>query len=106
MIGKMRNRITLNKWASSIDAGGGVSKGSATKTMTVWADVENRTGSIQTTNDQRQWAYDYKVTVRYTIDITQDMTITHDNKQLQINSMQKLDEGRNLFLVLRCSTID
>ena len=103
MIGNMRNKITFSVWTHTKDNGGGLTP-SVSSTFEVWANIEARSGFIQTANDQRQWPYDYRITVRYDDRINEKLTITHSGKVLQINSMQIQDEGKNKLLVLRCST--
>ncbi len=106
MIGKMNRLITLNEWASVKDAGGGISKSTnPATTFKVWARVENRSGFIQTDRNQRQWPYDYKVTVWHDARINEKLTITYDGKDLQINSLQIIDEGNKKQMILRCSSI-
>lgn len=103
MIGAMRNKITFSVWTNTKDAGGGLVP-SVSSTFEVWANIEARSGFMQTGNDQRQWPYDYKITVRFDTRVNEKLTISHSGKDLQIGSMQIQEEGKNKFLVLRCST--
>jgi SPP1 family predicted phage head-tail adaptor len=86
-------------------AGGGLVPGNPTATMTKWAKVEDRSGSLQVDSAQREWNYDYKVTVRYTKSFVEkggDL-IAFDGKTLSIQSVSFKDEGNKSFVVLRCS---
>lgn len=107
MIGEMRNHITIKQYTSTQGAAGG-SQSVLANTYSVWAKVENRSGSTQTTNGQTQWNYDYKITIRYDKlkSIKQNDQAEYDGKTLLIQSMQIQDEGKKSFLVLRCSTLD
>lgn len=107
MIGEMRNHITIKQYTSTQDAAGG-SQSVLANTYSVWAKVENRNGSTQTTNAQTQWNYDYKITIRYDKlkNIKQNDQAEYDGKTLLINSLQIQDEGKKSLLVLRCSTLD
>ena len=104
MIGKMNSRVTVNNYTNSTDAGGGVTK---TKVVLfiLWAEVENRTGQVNYTEGQRAADYDYKIKVRYYTSNTvlDRYTLTYNGLELRINSVQKVDEGKLSFLILRCS---
>lgn len=104
MIGQMRNKITLKEWGTAKEAGGGTTKTLASS-FQVWAHIEARSGFIQNTNDQRQWPYDYKIKVRCDSRINEKLTIEHGTKELQINSLQVQEEGKENFFILRCSTL-
>jgi SPP1 family predicted phage head-tail adaptor len=107
MIGEMRNRVTVKKWTYAKDAGAGISA-IANVSFTVWAKVENRTGQAQVIEGQPAWNYDYKITIRFDKlnPVTQQNTLEYDGKKLKIQALQNIDEGKNFYLVLRCSTID
>ncbi len=81
MIGKMNRRITIKTWATTQDAGGGLSP-SVSSSYSIWAMVEDRSGSLITAQAQPQWSYDYKITFRYekTRVVNSNQTIAYDGK--------------------------
>ena len=64
MIGEMRNRIALQSISGSTDAGGGQSTSFSTA-ATVWAKVENLSGTETPFGDQLQAKANYRFTIRY-----------------------------------------
>ena len=103
----MRNHITVNQYTTTEADTGGTDSVLAF-TYSLWAKVENRTGSTQTGKGQIQWQYDYRITIRYdrNRNIKQNDEVVYDGKKLMIQNVQITDEGRKEFLVLRCSTLD
>ena len=63
MIGEMRNRVIVQVMSPTTDAGGGqsISWGTAT---TVWAKVENLSGSETFFGDQLEARSNYKFTIK------------------------------------------
>lgn len=106
-IGKFRSKITIRRWGSSQDDGGGITA-VMLYNYDLRAQVENRSGSIQRGNSQDQWQYDYKITFRLekSRPVRSDYTIDYDNKRLKINSLSIEDEGASKYYVARCSTIE
>ena len=104
MVGQMNNRVIIKSYTNSVDAGGGVTK--VIDTMyTVWAKVENRTGSANYSEGQRSDNYDYKITIRAynSKDVSTENVIGYGGKDLIINSVQVINEGKRDFLTLQCS---
>ena len=104
MIGEMNRRITINSWTSSKDAGGGISP-VPNGSYTIWAKVEDRSGTFINAQMQQQWNYDYKITFRYEISrpVTSNQTINYDGKNLTINSISFENEGNRKYVIARCS---
>ncbi len=102
--GELNSRVLFKTYGSTKDAGGGISR-AVTSSFSLWAKVENRTGQASFIEGQRQADYDYKITVRKysSITITTAQVIEYLSKDLRINSVQNVDEGKNSWLVLRCS---
>jgi len=105
-IGKFRSKITIRRWGSTQDDGGG-STAVMIYNYDLWAQVQNRSGSINRGNSQDQWQYDYKITFRLekSRPVRSDYTIDYDNKRLKISSLEIVDEGKNSYYVARCTTI-
>lgn len=106
MIGKLNCRVTIQRWTQSTDDAGG-NEAVLSDSWVKWARVENRTGSIGLTNEQRSWSYDYKITMRYEVSraTNSNDTIIYKDKKLQINSISIEDEGNERYEVLRCSIL-
>ena len=104
MVGKLNSRVLFKTYASTKDAGGGVSR-AVTSSFSLWAKVENRTGQANYSEGQRQADYDYKITVRKhaSITIATTQVVVYLGKDLRINSVQNVDEGKSSWLILRCS---
>lgn len=102
-----RNRVTIERYTHVQDATGGlipVMELSYSK----YADVEDRRGNIQTNGLQRDWSYDYKITMRYEpsrVEQSGDI-IRHDGKKLQVNEVSFSGEGTRRFVILRTSTLE
>lgn len=117
MIGDMNRRLTVRRWGSTTDEGGGTSAIEISN-WTVWANVENKdssskgfgrgSGAASNDQNQRQWAYSYKVILRYEISrplLVMD-TFDYDNKRLTVESLSIEDEGNRKFVIARCSTVE
>lgn len=103
-IGEFNRRVVIHRWGSAKDDAGGVEKveiGSWTK----WAKVEQRSGMTITAENQTQFRYDYKVTLRYESSrpTVANYTLTYDNLNMMIHSVAIDSEGNRRFEVLRCS---
>lgn len=102
MVGNLNTRITINVLATTKDAGGGVGK-SVSLSYSVWANVKNRTGQANFSNGQRQVDYDYEIEIRSHASrtVTTANTITYQGKNLKPISVQKVDEGKNSWLIIK-----
>lgn len=100
MIGEMRNRVTLKKYITTQDEGGG-NVHELDENYAVWAKVEDKRGS-SSFNKQQEWNYDYKVTIRNR-NIDESYIVEYNDLQLAIKSLSVQEEGRKRFLILRCN---
>ena len=107
MIGKMRNKITVNRYTDTQDEGGGTTA-VLSSSFSVWAKVSDRTGQAQSIEARNAWPYNYKIEVRYDRlnPVLQGDVIEYDGKQIKINYLQKNAEGKVFMLTLGGNTID
>lgn len=107
MIGKLNRRVTIRRWATQQDDGGGSDK-VLVDAWDTWAQVEDRSGFSIHSQEQDQWQYDYKVTMRYAESrkVGSNDTIDYEDKRLKINSLSVKSEGSKRFIICRCSTIE
>lgn len=102
----LSKKITLTRpSAPTQTSGGGLVAGAPSATMEKWAKVENRSGALQVDSAQREWNYDYKITVRYTKSFVEQSSdlVSFDGKTLAVRSVSFTNEGAKEFVVLRCS---
>ena len=107
MIGKLNRRITIKTLDTDQDEGGGISA-VETDSYTMWAQVEDRNGIPVTTEGQKIWNYDYKITVRYERSRIKksNQIVEYDGKSLAIGSISFENEGNRKYAILRCSATD
>lgn len=97
LIGEMRNRITVQTLGGSSDAGGGTTTSFSTL-ATVWAKIENLSGSEGIFGDQLRGTASYRFTIRYNSSISEKNRIHYDSKVFNITHIKDIDEGRNKFM--------
>ena len=103
-IGKMNRRIEcINYTSTKSDSGGAVAV--AGVPFTVWAQIEDRSGSYQNSQKDNKWVYDYKVTVRFRGDITSKTIFTYEGIKMHINSLTVKSEGMKNTLIAQCSKV-
>lgn len=109
VIGKLNSKVSINIWGlnGGIDAYG-ATEPTILDTYEKWANVQDKRGSSTQNNDQQQWNYDYKITMRYekSRPTKSNYTLVYDNNKLQINSVQIIEEGSKRFEVLKCSVTE
>lgn len=73
-----------------------------------WAMIEDRTGSNNVTQNQTQWQYDYKITMRYypSIPTKSNYYIVYEGVAMKIENISINNEGFKKFEVARCSKVD
>ena len=96
MIGEMRNRIIVQSLSPTTDAGGGQAISWGT-TTTVWAKVENLSGSETFFGDQLEARSNYKFTIRYYSAITAKHRISYNSKAFNIQHIESIFEGKEKF---------
>lgn len=104
--GRKESIIYIQTKVNGQDAGGGNTVTSVSE-YKMWADIENRDGRLITSEGQRQWPYNYKITVRYETSrpITTKQTVRYEGVILAINSVTRVREGMRWENILRCSTV-
>ena len=100
MIGKMRNKVVLQSMSPSTDSGGGqsISWGTAT---TVWAKVENLSGTENSFGDQIEDRSNYRFTIRYYSALTPKYRISYNSKTFNIQHIASLMEGKERYQVIQ-----
>jgi len=99
-IGKLRDRVTLEKPAATPDGGGGETV-TWTTVKTVWADVEPVVRPEQIQAGRRVNPVEYEITMRRRTDIAPDWRVKFLGRSLAIRSMTPIG-ARRLYLVLTC----
>lgn len=105
--GQYKSRITVNRYGKTQSASGGL-QSVLVDSWEKWASIENRSGSVQVSSNQKEWSYDYKITLRYSPTQTErsnDFVIYNGIKML-IREVQRVNEGQIRELVLRCSFVE
>jgi SPP1 family predicted phage head-tail adaptor len=92
----MRNRIVLQTLGGSQDSGGGQTTSHSTAT-TVWAKVEDLSGSEGVFGDQVRGTANYKFTIRYYSALTEKNRISYNSKTFNITYVKNILEGREKF---------
>ena len=95
-IGEFRNRVVFQTNSTSTDEGGGQSSTWGTST-TVWAKVENISGSEGVFGDQLRGIANYKFTIRYNSTINETYRISYRSKIFNIQTVKDLYEGSLRF---------
>lgn len=99
-----RSRVTIERYTFAQDPTGGLVP-SLEISYTKWAQVENRSGSFGVDRMQRDWNYDYKITLRYEpsrVEKSGDMVV-YEGKRFQVRELVIEGEGMKKFVILRCS---
>jgi SPP1 family predicted phage head-tail adaptor len=84
----------------STDSGGGqsISWGTAT---TVWAKVENLSGTENSFGDQIEDRSNYRFTIRYYSALTPKYRISYNSKTFNIQHIASLMEGKERYQVIQ-----
>jgi len=99
MLGEMRNRIALQSLSTSTDSGGGQSASFSTA-LTVWAKVENLSGTENRFGDQLEARSNYRFTIRFYSALTEKFRISFDSKTFNIKHIKIEDEGKKRYQVI------
>ncbi len=107
LIAERNRKVTIRSWATTKDEGGGP-VAIQTGAYALWAKVEDRSGSQNTSQGQMLWNYDYTVTFLYEKSrvVGSNMTIDYDGKRLAISSLSFSSEGTRKECIARCTTTD
>lgn len=104
----MRSRITIYPIQQVTDGYGSViTSPSPTPLGSFWAKVEDRSSGSNYSHNQQLTQYDYKITIRdsKSFALTTNFFINWNSNQLKIEGIERKDEGKKRFLILRCSKI-
>tara|TARA_R110000803_G_scaffold110899_1_gene179360 strand:- start:805 stop:1128 length:324 start_codon:yes stop_codon:yes gene_type:complete len=96
MIGEMRNKIVIQTLSGGTDSGGGQAT-SYGSDLTVWAKVENMSGSESMFGDQVRATSNYKFTIRYVSALTPKNRISYNSKLFNIQHIANIYEGKEKF---------
>jgi len=98
-IATLNRRITINQYSFAQDVHGGNIK-TLGGSYTVWASVEQRSGSRTLDNLQVQYKEVYKIVKRYEASRKLNMTdeIVYESATLSIGNIREVDEGKKKFI--------
>ena len=100
-IGKMRKRVTI--YDRTDDEAGEFSVSTTrTNPRTVWARVDNITGTQQIDSRNAGTGVSHRITIRYRTDVTLRNQIEYNGKLYDIQTVQETNEDRRRFTVLEC----
>ena len=100
----MNRRINCTNYGSSkSDSGGAIAV--VNSQFSVWAQIDDRSGSFQNSQKDNKWVYDYKVTVRFRGDITSRTIFVYEGIKMHINSLSIQNEGMKNYLIAQCSKV-
>ena len=96
----MRNKVVLQSMSPSTYSGGcqSISWGTAT---TVWAKVENLSGTENSFGDQIEDRSNYRFTIRYYSALTPKYRISYNSKTFNIQHIASLMEGKERYQVIQ-----
>ena len=99
MIGEMRNRIVIQSLGTSTDSGGG-QVASFSTANTVWAKVENLSGTESSFGDQIQDRANYRFTIRFISSLTAKHRISYNSKLFNIQHVASVLEGKERYQII------
>tara|TARA_Y100001937_G_scaffold108171_1_gene151553 strand:+ start:1336 stop:1659 length:324 start_codon:yes stop_codon:yes gene_type:complete len=99
MIGMMRNRIVIQSLGTSTDAGGGQTATFSTAN-TVWAMVENLSGTETSFGDQIEDRANYRFTIRFISSLTAKHRISYNSKLFNIRHIASQLEGKERYQII------
>lgn len=99
MIGEMRNRIVIQSLGTSTDSGGGQTASFSTAT-TVWAKIENLSGTESSFGDQIEDRANYRFTIRYYSALTPKHRISYNSKLFNIQHVASQLEGKERYQII------
>jgi len=100
MIGKLRERVTIEQPTRASDGQGGYTETWSTL-ATVWAAIKPVTARETYFGHKLEHRVTHKITIRYRSDIAIQMRIAQGTRYFQIHGYKNVDE-RNRFLELLC----
>ena len=103
-IGKMRKRIAIYSRTDSEDQEYS-SRITRTLVSTVWANVQNVTGTAQVDSRNAGVGITHRMIIRDRTDVTKANEILYNGWLYRIETVQRADDDANRFLVLECNQI-
>ena len=101
MIGRLRHRVTIQRF-DRVDDGGGGTEERWVDVATVWAGVEPIRGRERLEAMQLEQSVSHRVVIRYRPDVDgRNMRIVHRGRALHVQAVVSPDE-RNRWLELLC----
>ena len=101
MIGRLRHRVTIQRF-DRVDDGGGGTEEQWIDVATVWAAVEPIRGRERLEAMQLEQSVSHRVVIRYRPDVDgRNMRIVHRGRALHVQAVVSPDE-RNRWLELLC----
>ena len=101
-IGELRNRVSLQSISLTTDDGGGASTSFSTSS-TVWAKVENESGSEAVFGNQLRATARYKFLIRYNSSLTEKFRILYNSKTFNNEHIKDLFEGKKRYQEIICT---
>lgn len=92
-IGKRRQRVVIQQVTRTPDGAGGFSQSWSTF-ATIWADVEERSGSQVFFSESLQKRVTHKITARYLDGVTTDMRVLYQTTRLLQVQWTRNPDGR------------
>ena len=96
--GKLRNSVTIQTYTTTMNSIGETVK-AWTTVETVWASIEMLSAKEIMSGNQVQTDADYKITMRYTDNLTFESRIGHGNKTYEVISINNPEE-KNFELIV------
>jgi SPP1 family predicted phage head-tail adaptor len=105
LIGKMNTKITFQNFTNIQNEFGGNSLQQVGKDVTIWAEVQDRSGGFEKLQDAQIFVYDYKIIFRFNENINSATKFIYKNEMLKIESLTIVRENKNDYMVAKCSKI-
>lgn len=103
--GRMNKRVILQSVATATDGYGAADTETWSNTATLWAHIEELTGSEGFEAQQTASSLSHKVTIRYRTSVTQQQRLSYGGRILKINAV--VNPGQlNERLELLCTEED
>lgn len=101
-VSEMNRRVVLESYTyTQGDAGG--STPVLAESVTVWAKVEQKGGSMSFTQSQLMADATYQITMRYRSGVTTNWNVVYEGQTFMINKIVTDTEGYKRYMILDCS---
>lgn len=104
---KLNRRVTVKRYTTSQNEIGGL-VAVLTGSWTKWADVFDRTGTMQKQYDQSQWSVDNIMVMRYEEDraLRSNDVLEYESENYRIDNIQIRQEGHKYWEYVQVTKID